>query len=363
MVEDNPQDLVHDVAAEVVFGPHPLGRPVIGSAEVISSVSRRVAARVPRRRLRGRERRARGRGQRRPRAPRRLLRKRRRDGSVTPLRLARRPLRRVPAPRASLPAQGHRAVPRRPVRPRRLARRRPPLRGVAARRDRRRLGVVAPLPGDPGEARDGVQRLQLRRAVRGDRSGRHLHRHARGQPRRVPRRHRGRAPPTWGRATSAPGELERAKENLRGRLLLSLESTSNRMTRLGRAVITGVEIVTVEETIARIEAVTADDVAALAREVLAPECSRPRASAHGRSASATRSRASTRRRWPHEGLPVRRCRQGRDGARTGACARPATRWRTAGATARRLRRGGRLHAARCGRGDGRDVPRGGSSRS
>ena len=42
MVEDNPQDLVHDLVAEAVFGSHPLGRPVIGSAEVISSVSRRA---------------------------------------------------------------------------------------------------------------------------------------------------------------------------------------------------------------------------------------------------------------------------------------------------------------------------------
>ena len=39
MVDDNPQDLVHDLAAEAVFGTHPLGRPVIGSAEVISRVS------------------------------------------------------------------------------------------------------------------------------------------------------------------------------------------------------------------------------------------------------------------------------------------------------------------------------------
>src|SRR5204863_4566363 len=30
------------------------------------------------------------------------------------------------------------------------------------------------------------------------------------------------------------GELERAKENLKGRIVLSLESTSNRMSRLGR---------------------------------------------------------------------------------------------------------------------------------
>src|SRR5439155_11196055 len=44
MVEDNPQDLVHDVVAEAVFGGHPLGRPVIGREEVIGSVSRRSLA-------------------------------------------------------------------------------------------------------------------------------------------------------------------------------------------------------------------------------------------------------------------------------------------------------------------------------
>ena len=42
MVDDNPQDLVHDIAAEAVFGAHPLGRPVIGSAEVIANVSPRA---------------------------------------------------------------------------------------------------------------------------------------------------------------------------------------------------------------------------------------------------------------------------------------------------------------------------------
>src|SRR5439155_14445991 len=44
MVEDAPQDLVHDLLAEAVFSGHPLGRPVIGSAEVISSISRRSLA-------------------------------------------------------------------------------------------------------------------------------------------------------------------------------------------------------------------------------------------------------------------------------------------------------------------------------
>src|SRR4051812_15230139 len=38
MYEDEPSDKVHDVLAGAVFGDHPLGRPVIGRAEVISSV-------------------------------------------------------------------------------------------------------------------------------------------------------------------------------------------------------------------------------------------------------------------------------------------------------------------------------------
>src|SRR5437763_10436448 len=44
MYEDTPQELVHDLFSEAVFGTHALGRPVIGTADVISSVSRRSVA-------------------------------------------------------------------------------------------------------------------------------------------------------------------------------------------------------------------------------------------------------------------------------------------------------------------------------
>ena len=53
MVEDTPNDLVHDIAAEAVFGPHPLGRPVIGRADVISTVSRRALSGYHRRAYQG----------------------------------------------------------------------------------------------------------------------------------------------------------------------------------------------------------------------------------------------------------------------------------------------------------------------
>src|SRR5690242_3675458 len=38
MYDDEPQDRVHDVLAEAVFGAHPLGRRVLGEADVIASV-------------------------------------------------------------------------------------------------------------------------------------------------------------------------------------------------------------------------------------------------------------------------------------------------------------------------------------
>src|SRR6185437_5526866 len=39
MYEDTPQDLVHDLIGEAVFGNHPLGRPVIGTGQVIAGAA------------------------------------------------------------------------------------------------------------------------------------------------------------------------------------------------------------------------------------------------------------------------------------------------------------------------------------
>src|SRR5881392_3779661 len=38
MYEDEPSDKVHDVLSRAVFGDHPLGRPIIGTADVIAGV-------------------------------------------------------------------------------------------------------------------------------------------------------------------------------------------------------------------------------------------------------------------------------------------------------------------------------------
>ncbi len=66
-------------------------------------------------------------------------------------------------------------------------------------------------------------------------------------------------------------ELRRAKDHLKGRLVLGMESSGTRMNRIGRAVLTGTELLTVDETVDRIEAVTADDVRELARTHWRPE--------------------------------------------------------------------------------------------
>ena len=52
MVDDTPQELIFDLVTQAVFGRHPLGRPVLGSADVISSVSRRSLGAFHRRRYR-----------------------------------------------------------------------------------------------------------------------------------------------------------------------------------------------------------------------------------------------------------------------------------------------------------------------
>lgn len=65
-------------------------------------------------------------------------------------------------------------------------------------------------------------------------------------------------------------ELQRAKEHLKGRMILGLESTSSRMTRLGKGVLTNTEILSLDELAERIEAVTPEEVLELASEVYRP---------------------------------------------------------------------------------------------
>ncbi|HTZ55135.1 MAG TPA: pitrilysin family protein [Candidatus Acidoferrum sp.] len=66
-------------------------------------------------------------------------------------------------------------------------------------------------------------------------------------------------------------ELHLAKEHIKGNLTLSLESTSSRMIRLGRNEYALGRQVTPEEIEERIDAVTADEITGLARELFAED--------------------------------------------------------------------------------------------
>jgi predicted Zn-dependent peptidase len=269
MVDDNPQDLVHDLAAEAVFGEHPLGRPVIGSADVIAGVSPRALRDWHRRAYAG---------------PRIVLAA---AGNVSHERL----VELFTGRRLGL--DGTRPGPRRALVRGRTA---PGYRFLRRRTEQYHVVLAA-----PGIARDDDSRyaVSLLDAILGGSASSRLFqeiRELRGMAYSVY---------TFGSQYAEtgqvgiyvgtrednldecldviarelddvaagrlrPGELDRAKENLEGRLLLSLESTSNRMSRLGKALVTEMELVSLEETLRRVRAVTETDVADAAGSLFSP---------------------------------------------------------------------------------------------
>jgi predicted Zn-dependent peptidase len=66
-------------------------------------------------------------------------------------------------------------------------------------------------------------------------------------------------------------ELQRAKDHLKGSLLLSLESSSARMSNLARQELYFGRFYSTDEITAAIDAVTREEIQKLARELLRPE--------------------------------------------------------------------------------------------
>ncbi len=62
-------------------------------------------------------------------------------------------------------------------------------------------------------------------------------------------------------------ELTRAKESVKGRLVLSSESTAARMTRISRATLFGLPIESLDEMLAKVDAIEVDDLTELAAEL------------------------------------------------------------------------------------------------
>jgi predicted Zn-dependent peptidase len=66
-------------------------------------------------------------------------------------------------------------------------------------------------------------------------------------------------------------ELIRAKEHVKGRMVLSSESTAARMGRIGKSLLFDLPILTLDQLIEKVDAVSSADVAELARELYAPD--------------------------------------------------------------------------------------------
>jgi predicted Zn-dependent peptidase len=63
-------------------------------------------------------------------------------------------------------------------------------------------------------------------------------------------------------------EIERSKGHLKGSLALGMEDSASRMMRLGKAEVSGAELLDTDEIVERIEAVDADAIQAVTKEVL-----------------------------------------------------------------------------------------------
>ncbi len=66
-------------------------------------------------------------------------------------------------------------------------------------------------------------------------------------------------------------ELTRAKDSMKGHLVLGLENTRNRMTRLGKNSVTGGEMLSVDELVERVNRVSQRDVIRVAEEIFSAE--------------------------------------------------------------------------------------------
>jgi predicted Zn-dependent peptidase len=266
MYEDDPQDRAFDQLGRAIFGSHPLGRPVIGTAEVVGAATREQLAAYHAERYR----------------PQSIVIAAAgsldHDELVEMARAVEIPPSDGPAAALSLPA---------PEFERRIS---------FLEKDTEQYHVCI---GGAGIARDDERRFALRvlEGVLGGTSSSRLFqevRERRGLAYSVfcfsnLYAHTGEVGIYVGtrpdklaealtvlaaeleRAVEDPAgeeELVRSQENLKGRMALALESTGARMSRLGTSVLNDLPILSIEELIARIDAVDIDALRELSRQVL-----------------------------------------------------------------------------------------------
>lgn len=269
MYEDEPQDRVHDILAEAVFGGHPLGRRVLGEAEVISSVpvpdieayrsARYTGANI----VVGAA------------------------GNVDHAQIAELSQRLV-SPAAAGTNGGQAAV--KPEEAARLC---------FYEKDTEQYHICF---GAPGITRDDERRyaLAVLDSIFGGSSSSRLFREVREKrglayavgsyseqytDSGLIASYVGTREDNVEEACSIIGaelarlrsepvsaeELNRGKENVKGRLVLTSESTAARMTRISRATLFGLPIDSLDEMLSKVDAVSVDDLTALAQELYGPE--------------------------------------------------------------------------------------------
>jgi predicted Zn-dependent peptidase len=299
MYEDDPQEKVFDVLGEAVFGSHPLGRAVIGTAEVVGAArtedlqafhaERYVPANVVISAA----------------------------GSIDHEALVQ--MVRAAEPRASdelasraangLAGRSDAGESKQPSGPASDRRRVPPGAGLAEPRFARRVRFVRKdteqyhvCLGGPGMARADERRYALRvldNVLGGTSSSRLFQavRERRGLAYSVfsfsnlyastgeVGMYVGTRPENLSEALavlagelerfvedpSSEEELTRSRENVKGRVVLSLESTGARMSRLGASVLNELPILSVDEVIERIDSVGLPEVCELAGELFGME--------------------------------------------------------------------------------------------
>ena len=79
-------------------------------------------------------------------------------------------------------------------------------------------------------------------------------------------------------------ELDRVRQAAKGHIVLGMESTRMRMTRLGRNEVTGGEMLSADELMERFDAVTMDDIKRVAPTYFAPEGAGSHRPVHERAA-------------------------------------------------------------------------------
>ena len=263
MYDDEPQDRVHDVLAEAVFGAHPLGRRVLGEPEVIASVP------VP---------------------------------DIEDYRSSR-----YTAPQIVVGAAGHLDHDRIVEMAKRLVN--PPEGGGGAAEadleSESRLCFLSKETeqyhicfGAPGLRRDDQRRypLAVLDAIFGGSTSSRLFREVREKrglaysvgsyneqftDQGLVATYVGTREDNVEEACSIIGtelarlrsepvsdeELTRAKESVKGRLVLSSESTAARMTRISRATLFDLPIESLDEMLAKVDAIAVDDLTELAQEL------------------------------------------------------------------------------------------------